>query len=400
MLAKHPRAYNAEPAGSGRKWNIVNRVNYGRAALAVAIVFCAAASAGLTAQAMPTQPSMMRHPVLAPRGMDGGIGASVIGKLHTITTIGSAVDPINGDQNPYGLDIAKVTKGVITAGDLVLCDFNDGFNNIQGLGSTIDVLHPTPGSVPTRLAQDTRLTGCNALALSPTGDNPWVAAFTANDNPILDSSGNFLDTLGGAPFASPWGQAFAGTKGPYGKAAFYESNSNDGSIVRIGITSNGFKPKVIATGFSVNHGVPGTVLAPSGLTYDASIDTLYIVDGNANRVVAFSNVTLIPPKGIVVMGNTFGGLAGSLARVVARGAPLAQPISAALLYNGNIVVGNTSNNLLVEISPKQNAVVKTKNLDKGPAGALFGIAASGTSTATTQIYFNDDNANTVNVLGP
>ena len=174
-----------------------------------------------------------------------------------------------------------MTSGSITAGDLVLCDFNDGFNNIQGLGSTIDVCTLNRARSRQRLVQDTRLTGCDAISLSP-HDNPWVAAFTANDNPVLDTSGNFLANLAGKPFASPWGQTFSGTPGPYGNAAFYESNSNDGSIVRIGIVKKGFVSKIIATGFSVNHGVPGTVLAPSGLTYDPANDTMYIVDGNAN----------------------------------------------------------------------------------------------------------------------
>jgi hypothetical protein len=57
---------------------------------------------------------------------------------------------------------------------------------------------------------------------------------------------------------------------------------------------------VIAKGFAVNHGKPGSILAPSGLAYDASIDTLYIVDGTNNTVVSFDNVTTIPNGGIIV----------------------------------------------------------------------------------------------------
>jgi hypothetical protein len=152
----------------------------------------------------------------------------------------------------------------------------------------------------------------------------------------------------------------------------------------------------------VNHGVPGTALAPSGLTYDASTDTMYIVDGDVNALYAFHNVSLIPPHGITVSNNgrTFGGIAGSLAETIYRGSPLAAPISAALLFNGNVVVGNTTNNVLVEINPRTHSVVHMKNLDKGAAGALFGIAASGTDVPSTQIFFNDDNDNTVKVLQP
>jgi hypothetical protein len=321
---------------------------------------------------------------------------SVTRHLRHIVTIGSTVDPMNGDQNPYGLAIAPATSGKITAGDLVICNFNDGLN-IQGLGTTMEVLHPTPGSSPQRLVQDGHLTGCASVALSPS-DNPWNGNFSANDDTIFDSNGNFIGALSGLPFAQPWGQAFSPTKGPYGLAAFYETNANNGDIIRIAITKNGFKNEVIASGFSVNHGVPGNVLAPAGLTYDAAIDTLYIVDSNSNRVVAFRDVSLIPPHGIVVEGRSFEGVAAPTARVVLHGAPLAAPLSAALLFNGNIVVGNTANNVLIEINPTKGKVVHTSNLDKGAPGALFGIAAAGTSIPTTQIFFNDDNDNTVKVL--
>jgi hypothetical protein len=333
-----------------------------------------------------------------------GVGQSAVGhvpsivrQLGHIVTIGSTVDPMNGDQNPYGLAIAPVTAGKMTAGDLVVCNFNDGLN-IQGLGRTIEVLHPTPGSKPARLVADDRLTGCNAISMTTTADFPWVAALDANDNPVYDPSGTLVLNLAGNPLASPWGQTFSGTRGFHGVAAFYESNAFDGSIVRINITKYGaYTMDKIATGFSVNHGVPGTILAPSGLTYDAARDVLYIVDSNVNRVVAFSKPGMIPVKGIVVNGSGFGGPAAAMAHVLFAGAPLRAPISSALLFNGNLVVGNTSNNKLIELTPAGH-VVGEKLLDAGAAGALFGIAATGTSVATTKIYFNDDNDNTVKVL--
>src|SRR5579859_3545609 len=100
------------------------------------------------------------------------VNPSVISSLASsgkITTIGSTVDPGtagspgSGDQNPYGLTIAPATKGLITAGDLVICNFNDGPTNTQGLGTTIVGLHPTAGSKPYRIAQSADLQGCNAL---------------------------------------------------------------------------------------------------------------------------------------------------------------------------------------------------------------------------------------------
>ncbi len=82
---------------------------------------------------------------------------------------------------------------------------------------------------------------------------------------------------------------------------------------------------------------------------------------------------------------------------VYRGAPLNASISADLLYDGDLVIGNTFDNRMVQLSPS-GRVIGVVDVDRGPAGALFGIAAQGTTADNTRIYFNDDNDNTVKVL--
>jgi hypothetical protein len=222
----------------------------------------------------------------------------------------------------------------------------------------------------------------------------------ANDNPVIDANGKLLDDIKGKPFTQPWGQVYASPSS--GSPAFYETNAGNGSIVRINLAS-GFTYDVIATGFPVNHGKPGTALAPSGLAYDASIDTLYFADGDNNTVVAFKNVSSIPKHGIKAIdkGMKFSGPAASDARIVYSGDPLNGPISTALLPNGNLVVGNTldpdGKNLMIELSAA-GKLLDVRNVDKGPAGALFGIVATGTNASNTKIYFNDDNDNNVQVL--
>ncbi len=121
-------------------------------------------------------------------GNDGGI----IGAL-TIATIGSTIDPINGDANPYGLTVAPVTVGPIQAGDLVICNFNDS-NGVQGNGTTIELMSPTVGSSPVRFVQDPNLQGCNALALDNT-DSPWAAALVSNLNPFYYADGGLVSIL-------------------------------------------------------------------------------------------------------------------------------------------------------------------------------------------------------------
>ena len=116
------------------------------AALAAALPACSSSSSKTTAT---TPPGDGGSSVSA----EGGSSSTgIIGSL-TITTIGSTVDPMNGDQNPYGLAIAPDTMGLLTAGDLVICNFNDSAN-VQGNGTTIEILNPAPGSTPTRMVQD------------------------------------------------------------------------------------------------------------------------------------------------------------------------------------------------------------------------------------------------------
>ena len=330
---------------------------------------------------------------LAPQAPD-----SVLAGLSKHLTIGSAVDPKNGAQNPYGLAVAPATAGKLVKGDLVLCNFN-AKSNVQGTGESIVALHAVPGSKPVHISEDESLRGCDALALGA-GNEIWAAAMTANDNPVLAPTGALQSNIKGKPFNQPWGQAYGAPKG--GAPAFYATNARTGTIVRINLGAK-FTYDVIGKGFPVNRGVPGTALAPSGLAYDAKIDTLYFADGKNDTIVAFRNVSRIPNGGIAsdATGMKFSGPAAADARVVFAGKPLNGPISTALLYNGNLVVGNTldptGKNLLIEISPT-GKVLTVINVDKGPAGALFGIVATGTSALDEKVYFNDDNRNDVEVL--
>jgi hypothetical protein len=327
-------------------------------------------------------------------GAGGSSAKAVIGSLG-ITTIGSTVDPINGDQNPYGLAIAPLTQGLLTAGDLVICNFNDKAN-VQGNGTTIEILQPTPGSAPTGMVLDPNLKGCAALSIGSDG-GPWAAAYSADLAPFYSSSGGLVSQLSAGPWHGPWGEIFAPAFGAAGAPSYVISNAGNGSIVRVDLSGTTFT--TIATGFTLNTGaVPGNILGPAGLTYDAASDTLFVVDSNENRVVAFAGYSKLAAGAVVVEADgSFSGPSAASASVLFSGAPLNQPISAAQLFNGDLVVGNTGDNLLVEISPA-GKMVAAQNLDKGAVGALLGIVATGTDASDTKIYFNDDNDNTVKVL--
>ena len=339
------------------------------------------------------------------------VNPSILSTLKTITTIGSTVDPIEHGGNPYGLGIAPVTSGLITAGDLIVCNFNDGATNTGGLGTTVIGLHPAVGSSPYRIAQSAQLEGCGGLSVFP-DDSISVTAFSSSLVPLVSPSGTVSNPFGAYVFHGAWGQAYVTPTG--GQPALYVSNQLNGTIDRIAL--NGDAPSgftEIATGFC-GSGTPGSVFTPAGLTYDASIDTLYVVDTSSYSVVALANVSTIGTDGVVVSGScgattptpapAFSGPSGTSARVIAHGGQFNAPLSAALLMDGDLVVSNAdinspaTTNLLFEISPSIGFVGSPIQLDSGVAGALFGLAAAKDSSGNQIIYFNDDNDNTVKVL--
>lgn len=349
------------------------------------------------------------------------VNPSILSQLASVkaVTIGSTLDPTLGEGNPYGLAIAPVTAGLITAGDLVVCNFNNAANPpVEGKGTTIVGLHPTAGAKPYRIAQDANLQGCNALAVLA-DDSISAAAFDANMNPLVSPNGTVNTPFASDSFGHPWGEAYVASSAGH-SAAIYVSNL-DGSIDRIELNGDAQTAFTqIATGFC-GSGSPGSIYAPAGLTYDSSIDTLYIVDTSSNSVVAFANVSSIAAAGVVVNGAcntvaspptpapTFSGPSASSARVIAHGAPLFTPISAALLADGDLIVTNGDvnigagqmPNLAIEISPvlPGGFVGDPLQLDtSGTPGALFGIAATVDAQGHQIIYFNDDTNNTVEML--
>jgi hypothetical protein len=344
-----------------------------------------------------------------------------------ITSVGSTIDPINGDLNPYGLVIAPATAGLITKGDLVVCNFNDGPTNTQGNGTTIIGLHPGTGSTPYRIAQSADLQGCNALAMLP-DDSISAAAWTSNLNPLVSAGGVVGTAFSGDTFAQPWGEAYVAAAGSQ-PAAIYVSNAPGGAIsaggtidrISLDIDAQTSLTEVV-TGIC-SGGVAGAVFGPAGLTYDPASDTLYIVATSSNSVIAITGVSAVPKDGVVVNGQcsasaapptavpTFSGPSMASAKVIAHGAPFSTPLSAALLKNGDLVVGNADigvttasamTNLLIEVSPvlPGGFVGSPLQIDTGTPGAIFGIAAAVDAQGNQIIYFNNDNNNAVMQLGP
>ncbi len=349
---------------------------------------------------------------------------SILKLLKKQAVIGSTVDPLNGDVNPYGLAIPPYGYKKIAKGNAYVCNFNNKAN-VQGTGTTVVSLAPAAGSKPARFIQSPKLLGCAADAFD-SRDNLWTANFAAKSVVMMAPTGAVQSTFKGGNYVRPFGLTYTTTGGLYPSSSVFVSDASTGSIILTSSCAEGasgctYPGTAIVTGFPVNHGKPGSILGPSGLTFDPYACTtlqgkpacgaLYVVDGVNNSVVAIYNVLNIrKAKSIIVNkgGLTFSGPLKSWAKVIFHGAPLKAPISAALVGSvapspsgagkpGNLVIGNTAGpNVLVEIS-EAGKVLDQVNVDKGAPGALFGLQAVGYGAAT-QLFFNDDNANNLQVL--
>ena len=81
------------------------------------------------------------------------ISGAVLPTLATMTTIGSTLNRTEHGGNPYGLTVATAIAGLIAMGDLIVCNFNDGSTNTEGLANTMIGLHATASATPYRIAQ-------------------------------------------------------------------------------------------------------------------------------------------------------------------------------------------------------------------------------------------------------
>ena len=333
---------------------------------------------------------------------------SVLKTLTKQEVIGSTVDPGNGDQNPHGLLYVSVKpygSSKIKKGDVVVCNYSDQAG-VQGNGTTLEYMPGTTGSSPKTLVQDPKLKGCSSL-ISNAGSGFFGAVYAmdsgAKNVANVSPNGKLTKTITNAAIVEPWNSAYVSSFGYPPGDGILVSDPSSGKVLRINLGTMKPKPPVvqIISGFATNKGKPGSILGPSGVLYNQKADTMYVVNGVSNIVYSFIHVydDLDQANAIVVGsgGKTFTGPKAKDAKVLYSGTSLKSPITATLLPNGNLVVGNTGSNTLVEIATN-GKVLATKTVNKGAKGAIFGIAAIGSNDTNTQIYFNDDNANNVQLL--
>ena len=329
----------------------------------------------------------------------------------TQTTIATTVPP-NGNQNPYGIATVPNSVGSLVRGDLLVSNFNDQANT-QGTGTTIVQIPPggndqsgnaavfaqindpaCPGGVGLTTALAVTRSGFVIVGSLPTTNSQLTTA-----GPgcliVLDSHGNVVKTIAGAPINGPWDMTAVDygffttlfvTNVENGNVASSATPVNKGTVVRIQLlTVPGVKPfvlaeDVIATGFPELASSTAVVLGPTGVALSDS-GTLYVADTEGNRIAAIPEA-LDRTSAIGHAGNT-----------VSSGGPLNGPLGMTLAPNGDILTANGSDGLIVETTPSGKQLA---SVDTGfGAGSLFGLTVP---PSTGKVYLVDDGNNTLAVL--
>jgi hypothetical protein len=333
---------------------------------------------------------------------------SILKKLTKDVEIGSTVDAKSGDTGPRAISLVRSTFG-LKAGQLVVCNFENASGD-AGKGTTIEVFDPKPNSKPRTFVQSNRIEGCVGDAVTST-NQVYGAGMLSGIAAQFDHSGAFENRYG-SPIEEPLadGDAFCGEA--YAPEDVYVSDAKTGAVVKLArppVSSGRATETQVIAGFAVNKGSGWSALGPSGMQYNATKtgtkcnDTLYIVDGLDNTVVAVSNASQLLVKDEIVVepgGKKFKCLDAkhTCARLVYSGSPLDAPVAQALLPNGNLIVANTKGgNTLVELTPK-GKILATKTIDTNKTADIFGLLAVGTDDADTVLFYTDTATNTLQEL--
>ncbi len=338
--------------------------------------------------------------------------SAFLAPLKTVSTVASTV-PASGDINPYGLVLVPTSTGKLTAGDLLVSNFNDKANN-QGTGTTIMQISPAgkpslfstisasslPGSCPGGVGLTTALSvlpgGYVVVGSLPT-TNGKSATAQLGCLIVLDSSGKPVSTISGPQIAGPWDMTSASQGN---ETTLFVSNALDGgaakgihtvknsTVLRIRLQSGVGQPPKVLSEQVIADKIPwrddptALVIGPTGVAL-ASNGTLYLADTLDSRIAAIPDA----------MTRTTAAADGG--STVSEGGLLKQPLGLILTPNGNILTTNAGDGNMVETTPAGKQVIAQTADKKTGAGTLFGIVLAPEGKG---IYYVDDGENTLNLL--
>jgi hypothetical protein len=345
----------------------------------------------------------------------GNQPVTTINGLNRISVVGSTAFIVDGhgrtisaDPNPYGVAIAptgipaSAGPGSLKPGDIVVTNF--------GANSTGTTLVRFPaGKGPGLLFNTVTNPGTKGPALEAfntlTGSD-WVANFSANNVQVFKPNGTILATITSPLFKMPWAQASNhGMHNPMDGSvtSFFTTNAGDATIDRIDVipAKNGttFRVFQIDQLTQMNGGTKiGLAWAPSlQIGSHRFSDVLLALDLANNRVAAYPNSTTL---------NTKTTRSTSKGMTAFQGKPLNTPASLTINpLNGDPLVVNGNDNNLVELNLSQGKAVGVRQLDNVPVdaqsgngSALVGVTATKDARGNLEVFYTDDNTNTLNML--
>ncbi len=333
---------------------------------------------------------------------------SILKKLSKDVEIGSTIDPKNGDSGPRAISLVHSTFG-LKKGQLLVCNFEDSAGT-PGKGTTIEVFDPKPNSKPRTFVQTNKIEGCVGNAATVAND-VYGAGMASGIAAQFNQNGK-LQYSYGSPIREPLDDADATCGLAYAPEDIYVSDAKTGGVTKLAkppVSGGRATETQVISGFAVNKGSGWSALGPSGVQYNATRtgslcnDTLYIVDGVDNTVVAVSTASSLKLKDEIVVepgGKKFKCTHAKFtcATLVYSGSPLDAPVAQALLPNGNLIVANTKGgNTLVELTPT-GKVLATKTIDTNKSADIFGLLAEGTDDNNTVLFYTDTRTNTLQEL--
>ena len=325
----------------------------------------------------------------------------IIPQLPATPTVSATTIPANGDVNPYGVAIVPTNgyffNGLLRPGDVLVSNFNNN-TNVQGTGTTIVKVNPNghtslfytspvPGvGLPLAVLSD----GFVVVGNAPTPD-ATLAHMGKGEIQFIDRFGHSVLTLTDPNLINgPWGSA-VNDHGVLDQ--LFVSNALTGAITRIDVRVMPGLDQVqlmgmtqIASGYTVTPSAAAVVLAPAGLAYDPSTDSLYVASTGDNAIYSVSHAS-----------RTFTD-SGRGSLVIADPAHLNGPIGLALTTNGHILTTNGDafsatppatlpTSALVEYTTASQFVA-LRSLDPN-AGAAFGVALRNDFGRVTLVTVND-----------
>lgn len=338
---------------------------------------------------------------------------SFLRQLHGLAQVASTV-PANGDVNPYGVAVVPASGGRLTAGDVLVSNFNDKAN-VQGTGTTL--VQVSPGGKTSVFANISALPAgqacpggiglTTALGILPGG---WVVVGSLPStkdgglpalNPagcliVLNDQGTVAETITNSDIVGPWDLT---VKSDATSAEVFVSNALGGNVttshgipvtgnctvVRLDLALSPTAPPrltsstVIGTSFPWRANKAALVLAPAGLALGAN-GTLYVDDTLTDSVSAIPQALTRTTAITASRGN------------LSVGGALNAPLGMTIAPNGDLVVVNGNNGNAVEITPAGKQLA-TKTLIKNGAGDLFGITQSG-----NRLIIPNDGTNTLDQI--